>query len=184
MITRNTSKALFHSCSTLLHRTAKASSSRSVLPVVTPYSTEGSLRMIRNYTAPGPTPHQCLPQNRIPKGHPSTFPPSQTNIPPFCSQRTPSIIPTGTLMIIARPYPTQLTPPNQHTPFEKGDLIPRKGSSTNLKPTYTSLPLHTSWLLTPCPTTLLPCYKNRVYRTMCFLPQTVDVLNHVFIFPH
>ena len=92
--------------------------------------------MIRNYTVSGPTPHHCLPQNRIPKGHPSTFPPSQTNIPPFCSQRTPSIITTDTLMIIARPYPTQLTPPNQHTPFEKGDLIPRTDSSTNLKPTF------------------------------------------------
>ena len=55
-------------------------------------------------------------------------------------------------MIIARPYLTQPTPPNRHTPFEKGDLIPCTGSSTNLKPTYTSLPLHTSWSLTPCPT--------------------------------
>ena len=41
VITRNISKALFHSRYTLLHRTPKASSSRSVLPVVTPYSTEG-----------------------------------------------------------------------------------------------------------------------------------------------
>ena len=39
--TRNISKALLHSRYTLLHRTPKASSSRSVLPVVTPYSTEG-----------------------------------------------------------------------------------------------------------------------------------------------
>ena len=57
-------------------------------------------------------------------------------------------------MIIAPPYPTQPTPPNRHIPFEKGDLIPRTGSSTNLKPTYTSLQLHTSidTTLTPCPT--------------------------------
>ena len=55
-------------------------------------------------------------------------------------------------MIIAQPCPTQPTPPNQHTPFEKGDLIHRTGFSTNLKPTYTSLPLRTSWSLTPCPT--------------------------------
>ena len=110
--------------------------------------------MIRNNTTSGPIPppHHYLPQNRIPKGHSSTFPQSQTNIPPFCSQRTPSIITTGFLMIIARPYPTQPTTPNWHTPFEKVDLIPCTGSSTNLKPTYTSLPLHTSWSLTPCPT--------------------------------
>ena len=113
--------------------------------------------MICNCTASCPTHrppalHHCLPQNRIRKGHPSTFPPSQINIPPFCSQRTPSIITAGALMIIAQSYPTQPTPPNRHTPFEKGDLIPRTGSSTNLKPTYTSLPLHTSWSLTPCPT--------------------------------
>ena len=55
-------------------------------------------------------------------------------------------------MIIARPCPTQPTPPNRHTPFEKGDLIPRKGSSTNRNPTYMSLLLCTSWSLTPCPT--------------------------------
>ena len=30
--------------------------------------------------------------------------------------------------------------------------MPRTGSSTNLKPTYTSLPSCTSWSLTPCPT--------------------------------
>ena len=80
------------------------------------------------------------------------FPPSRTNIPPFYSQRTPSIITTDTLMIIGRPYPTQPTPPNRYTPFEKGDLIPHTGSSTNLKPTYTSLRLRTSWSLTPYPT--------------------------------
>ena len=108
--------------------------------------------MIRNYTASGPTPHHCLPQNRIPKGHPSTFPPSQSNIPPFCSQRTPSIITTDTLMIIMRPYPSQHTPPNWHTPFGTGHLILCTVSSTNLKPTYTSLSSCTSWSLTPCPT--------------------------------
>ena len=80
------------------------------------------------------------------------FPPSRTNIPPFYSQRTPSIITTDTLMIIGRPDPTQPTPPNPYTPFEKGDLIPHTGSSTNLKPTYTSLRLRTSWSLTPYPT--------------------------------
>ena len=31
----------------------------------------------------------------------------------------------------------------RHTPFGKGGLIPRPGSSTNLKPTYTSMPLCT-----------------------------------------
>ena len=128
------------------------------------------------------SPHHCLPQNQIPKGHPSTFPPSQINIPPFCSQRTPSIITTDTLMIIARPYPTQPTPLNRHTPFEKGDLIPRTGSFTNLKPTYTSLSLCISWSVTPWPPTLLPHYKNLVYQTTCFSPQTVDVLNDVSAF--
>ena len=37
----NISKALLHSRYTLLHKTRKASSSRSVLPVVTPYLLEG-----------------------------------------------------------------------------------------------------------------------------------------------
>ena len=41
MITCNISKALLHSRGTLLYRNPKASSSRSVLPVVTPYSSEG-----------------------------------------------------------------------------------------------------------------------------------------------
>ena len=41
VITHNISKALLHSRDTLLYRTPKASSSRSVLPVVTPYSSKG-----------------------------------------------------------------------------------------------------------------------------------------------
>ena len=45
-------------------------------------------------------------------------------------------------MIIARPYPTQPTPPNWHTLFEKDDLTLRTGS----------LLLRTSWSLTPCHT--------------------------------
>ena len=126
--------------------------------------------MIRNYTASGPTPHHCLPQNRIP---PSTFPPSQTNIPPFCSQRAPSIITTGTLMIIARPNPIQPTPPNQHIPFEKSDLIPHTGSSTNLKPTYRSLLLRTSWSLTPCPThSSSTLQKSGIPNHMVFAPNS------------
>ena len=100
--------------------------------------------MINNYTASGPTlPRHCLPQNRIPKEHPSTFPPSQTNISMFCSQRT---------LYATLSYPSQPTPPNWHTPLGKGDLIPRMGASTNLKSTYTSLLSRTSWSLTPCPT--------------------------------
>ena len=51
VITRNISKALLHSCYTLLHRTPKASSSRSALPVVTPYSFEGRQfsKSVRNH---------------------------------------------------------------------------------------------------------------------------------------
>ena len=41
VITCNISKAFLHSHDTLLNRTPKASSSRSVLPVVTPHSSEG-----------------------------------------------------------------------------------------------------------------------------------------------
>ena len=41
VINRNISKALLHSRDTLLYRTPNASSSTSVLPVVTPYSSEG-----------------------------------------------------------------------------------------------------------------------------------------------
>ena len=63
VIARNISEALLHSRDTLLYRTPKASSSRSALPVVTPYSSEESnspsqyetigisLKMIHNYTA-------------------------------------------------------------------------------------------------------------------------------------
>ena len=82
-------------------------------------------------------PHHCLPQTRIPTRHPSTFEPSQTNILTFCSKWIQSIITTETLMIIMRPYSSQPTPPNWHTPIDKGDLIPRTGASTNLKPTFT-----------------------------------------------
>ena len=41
VIARNISEALLHSRDILLYRTPKASSSRSALPVVTPYSSEG-----------------------------------------------------------------------------------------------------------------------------------------------
>ena len=41
VITRNISKALLSSCDILLYRTLEVSSSRSVLPVLTPYSSEG-----------------------------------------------------------------------------------------------------------------------------------------------
>ena len=51
-----------------------------------------------------------------------------------------------------RPNPNQPTPPNWHTPFDKDDLILHMGASTNLKPTYTSLPSRTSWSSTPCST--------------------------------
>ena len=51
VITHNISKALLHSCYTLLHRTPNASSSRSVLPVVTSYSSEGRQfsKSVRNH---------------------------------------------------------------------------------------------------------------------------------------
>ena len=39
-----------------------------------------------------------------------------------------------------QPYPSQPTHLNWYTPFDKGDLIPRMGTPTNLKPTYTPLP--------------------------------------------
>ena len=55
-------------------------------------------------------------------------------------------------MIIMWPYPSQPTPPNWHAPFDKGDLIPCTGSSTNLKPTYMSFLSHTLWSSAPCPT--------------------------------
>ena len=88
----------------------------------------------------------------MPREHPSTFLPSQTNIPTFCYQQTPTIITTDTLLIILRPYSSQLTPLNRDTPFEKGDLIQRTGTSTNPKPTYSSLLSLTLRSPTPCPT--------------------------------
>ena len=81
-----------------------------------------------------------------------------------------------------RPYPSQPTPLNWHTPFDQGDLIPCTGSSTNPSPpirpcryTLYGLPHHV-------PPTLLPRHKNRVYQTTWFSPQTGDVLNHVSTF--
>ena len=51
VITRNILTALLHSRDTLLRRTPKASSSRSALPVVTPYSSEGRQisKSVRNH---------------------------------------------------------------------------------------------------------------------------------------
>ena len=98
------------------------------------------------------SPDHCVPQIRIPKGHPSTFPPSQINISTLCSKRPLLIITTDTLVIIMHPYPSQPTPPNWHNPFDIGDLIPRMGASTSLKPSYTSLSSCTSCSSTPCPT--------------------------------
>ena len=124
------------------------------------------------------SPDHCVPQNRIPKAYPSTFRPSQINISTFCSQR-PLLITTDTLMIIMHPYSSQPTPPNCHTPFDKGDLIPHMGASTNLKPMYTSFPSCTSRSSTSCPTHISSPLQFRVSQTSWFLPQTVNVLNHV-----
>ena len=121
-------------------------------------------------------------QNRIPKGHPSTFSPSQTNIATFCSQRTLSIIMTNTLMIIMRPYSSQPMPPNSYTPFEKSDLILRMGSSTNLKPTYTSLTSQTSWSLIPCPTHSSSTLQKSGIPNHVIFAANSDVLNHVSTF--
>ena len=51
VITRNISKALLHSCDTLLYRTPKTSSFRSFLPVVAPHSSEGRQfsKSVRDY---------------------------------------------------------------------------------------------------------------------------------------
>ena len=86
-----------------------------------------------------------------------------------------------TLMIIMQPYPSQPTPPNWHTPFDKGDLITCTVFSANLKPTYMSLPSHTSWSSTPCPTHSPSTLQNQVYQTMWFLPEAVVVLSHVSV---
>ena len=114
VITRNISKVLLHSRDTLLYRTPKVSSSRSVLPVVTPYSSEGrsfskSVRDHWHILENDPQLHNIWP-NPLVTGHLSTFPPNQTNIPTFCFQRTPSTITTDTLIIIMRLYSSQPTP--------------------------------------------------------------------------
>ena len=78
IITSNISKALLHSRYTLLYRTPRASTSTTVLSVVTPYSLEGRQfsKSVRNHWhiiendpqlhSIWPTPHHSLPQNRIP----------------------------------------------------------------------------------------------------------------------
>ena len=126
VITCNITKVLLHSCYTLLYRTPKTSSSRSVLPLIGRKTTnQVSSRPLAYHWEWSTTTqhlaqslHHCLPQNWILKGHPSTFQPSQTNISTFCSQQMLSINTTDTLKIIMRPYPSQPTPF-----FDKGDRL-------------------------------------------------------------
>ena len=98
---------------------------------------------------------------------------------PYSAPNKQSIITTDTLMIIRRPYPSQPTPPNWHTPFDKGDLIPAQV----LLPTWSPPIRHCHHILHGLqhhvPPTFLPCYTNQVYQTVWFSPQTMDVLNHV-----
>ena len=97
------------------------------------------------------SPHHCLPQNRIPKGHPSIFPPSQMNIPIFCSQQTVN----NNDWHLNDHYTTLSQPTHTsqlaHSLWQRW-LNTRTGAPANLKPTYTSLPSHTSWTSIPCST--------------------------------
>ena len=76
----------------------------------------------------------------------------------------------------------QLTPPNWHTPFHKDGLIPCTGSSTNLKPTYTSLPSSNSWSLTPYLTHSSSALKKLGIPNHVVFATNSDVLNHVSAF--
>ena len=62
-------------------------------------------------------------------------------------------------------YASQPTPPNWYTPFNKGDLIPRMGASTNLPPTiFDNLSLirfqYISWITSPTQPTLHHLYPH------------------------
>ena len=87
---------------------------------------------------------------------------------------------TDTLAINMRPYHSQPTSPNWHTPFDKGDLIHRMGTSPNYStPQRHCRHIHHG-LRHHVPTTFLSCYKN--WASMWFDQQTMDVLNYVSTF--
>ena len=78
VITHNISKALLHSRDTLLYRTPKVSSSRSVIPVVTPYSSEGrqfskSVRDHWHIIENDPQLHRIYPSPTITAYHKTEF---------------------------------------------------------------------------------------------------------------
>ena len=109
----------------------RASSSWTVLPIMTPYSPEGRhfSKSVRDYW-------HIIENN--PRLH-SIWPNC-----PFTSHRKKKISQGHLFVISIQSYPSQhhlLT----GTPFDKGNLVCGMSASPNLKPTYRSLLSHTSW---------------------------------------
>ena len=113
VITHNISKALLHSRYTLLHRTPKASSSRSVLPVVTPYSPGGRQfsKSVRNHwhiIENDPQLHNIWPNPPITAYH-KTESLKDILVHPAKPNQHPSVLlPTNTI--------NNTIPPNPHLP--------------------------------------------------------------------
>ena len=133
-ITCNISKALHHSCNTLLHSSPKAASPKTVLPIVTPYSPEGRhspsqyrtvgilLRMILNYKTSAPTIPSLL----------TTEPNQFLHIAPINYQ----VIPQKAILI---PYMAQAHHPFQYMSFQ--NVLPFCNYTSS-----TSTPEHPCWL--------------------------------------
>ena len=182
----------------------KASSSRTVLPVVTPYSLEGRQfsKSVRDHwhIIEDDTQQQSI----------------WSNPPITAHHKTVSI--EDTLVHSCQAKPTSLrSAPNKHHHWhlrdqyatlsqpthtsqlahsligDIGDSTSCMGASTNLKPTYMSSPSCTSWSSTPCPThfsfTLqklgIPNYmvfaKNRGCTKPCvhiLVPRELNITNH------
>lgn len=146
-----------------------------------------------NPQPPTSQPYQCLPQNWIPQEHFSIFLPTQTNISTFCLQRILSKIATDDFATSIQPYASQPSL-STRTDLMIGDLICHMDAFHNLKPTYTSLPLCTSWYSILCSTQsplmlqALGIPNNMVWttnsgytkkRSHILVPVTLNVPNHI-----
>ena len=179
VITHNISKAILHSHDTLLYRVTMAASPKTVLPIVTPYSTEGrhfSQSAWKRWHIIENDPqlqniwsnHPITAYHKIPQGHPSAFLPSQINISTFCEQRILPIIATDTFTTYMQPYPSQ-----PHLSMETILLILAMLYNTWVAPPTQRPPsqyhrhvLHgLQYQVLP---TLLLRYKHRAYQTTCF----------------
>ena len=120
IIIRNISKALLHCHYTLLYRSPKAASPKTVLPIVTINSPERThfsqlvqncWHIIKNdlqLQSTAQPSHHYLPQKPTSQGDTSAFLTRQTNISTFFTKRIPPIVATGIITTyMQQPYPSQ-----------------------------------------------------------------------------